>query len=122
MRGNERGSLADEPAGIGALLSRLLDEARDFVRAELLLGRRILLSRLSRAAIGLGLAVVALFLVQAGVVALLLGCVLALARLIGPLASGVVVALVALLVAGLLGLIAKSRIMGALAGDGATKP
>ena len=97
--------LAPEPQpeeGIGTLFTRLIDEGRELVSAEINLYREITLNRLLRSRTAVGLAIAAALLAQASVTALLFGMVLGLARWLGPIGSGIVVAAAGLLAAGLL--------------------
>ncbi|WP_186729114.1 phage holin family protein [Sphingomonas panacisoli] len=78
---------------IPALVSRLIDDGEEFVRAELKLYRARLFSRIDGARNAIILAVVALSLAQAVIVAALVGLLIVLRPLLGPGgATGVVVA------------------------------
>jgi hypothetical protein len=73
-----------EQESIPALVSRLIDDGEQFVRAELKLYRARLLSRIDEARNAIILAVVALALVQAVIVAALVGLVIVLRPALGP--------------------------------------
>lgn len=88
--------------GIGTLFSRLIDEGRELVRAEINLYRQITLNRLLRSRAAVVLAVAAVLLAQGAVTALLIGFVLGLAQWLGPVGSGLVVAAIGLVIAALL--------------------
>ncbi|MEA3041321.1 MAG: hypothetical protein QOC65_810 [Sphingomonadales bacterium] len=79
---------------IGELVARAIDEARDVARAEVDLYRQIALRRSARAKSGLVQLVAAGILAWFAGLALTFGAVLALETLIGPLASGLVLALI----------------------------
>ena len=79
---------------IADLVGRLVDEGREVARAEVNLYRQIALRRSARAKSGLVLLVAAGILGWFAGLALTFGLVLALATLIGPLASGLVLAAV----------------------------
>jgi hypothetical protein len=79
---------------IGELVSRAIDEARDVARAEVDLYRQIALRRSAKAKSGLVQLVAAGIIAWFAGLALTFGAVLALATLIGPLASGVALAIV----------------------------
>jgi hypothetical protein len=91
-----------EEEGIGTLFTRLIDEGREFVSAEINVYRAITLNRLRRSQTAVGLAIAAALLAQASITALLLGLVLGLARWLGPIGSGIIVAVTGSLTAGLL--------------------
>lgn len=96
----------DVTPGLPALFRRLIDDARNVVRAEthLIKARAFDLIRRSRSAIGL--LFTALLAVQGAVVALMVGLVLQLAPLVGAAWAGVIVMAALLLIAGLLAWIA----------------
>jgi hypothetical protein len=88
----------DAPAGtpqddsIADLVGRLIDDGREVARAEVNLYKQIALRRSARAKSGLVQLVAAGILAWFAGLALTFGIVLALATLIGPLASGLVLA------------------------------
>ncbi len=77
---------------IGALIGRLAEDGRAYVKAELGLYKAIAARRAARARNGLIALLVGAVLLVASVTALLLGLVLWLAGLIGPLLAGIAVA------------------------------
>jgi len=87
---------ADNPHedSIADLVGRLIDDGRDVARAEVNLYKQIALRRSAKAKSGLVLLVAAGILAWFAGLALTFGLVLALATLIGPLASGLVFAIV----------------------------
>lgn len=112
-----------EPAGhdprdesIGELVTRLVEDGRDYARAELDLIKQIARHRASRAKTGAMLLGVGITLLLCSLTALVLALVLGLATLIGPFAAGMAVFLVFAIAGGLL---AKKGVDGlsALSGD-----
>ena len=87
-----------------SLVTRLIDDGEEFVRAELKLYRARLFSRLDEARNAIILAVIALSLVQAVMVAALVGVLIVLRRPLGPGGATAVVVVAGLALAGLLGL------------------
>jgi hypothetical protein len=77
---------------IGDLLGRLAEDGRAFVKAEIGVYKAIVARRAARARNGLIAMAVGALLMIASITALLLGLVLWLATLIGPLLAGVAVA------------------------------
>ncbi|MBS0479142.1 MAG: phage holin family protein [Proteobacteria bacterium] len=95
-----------EQESIPALVSRLIDDGEQFVRAELKLYRARLLFRLDEARNAIVLAVLALSLVQAVIVAALVGLLFVLRPLLGPGGATATVVAAGLGVAGLLAFLA----------------
>jgi len=95
----EAGDPKDE--SIGELLGRLAEDGRAYVKAEVGVYRTIVARRMTRARNGLIALAIGLVLMICSVTALLLGLVLWLATLIGPLLAGLAVA-AALLLTGFL--------------------
>ena len=93
---------SNEAAGIGSRFSRLIDEGRELVRAEIDLGKAIALSRFGKARVGLAMTAAGALLVPSAITTLLVGCVLGLRPIVGPFAAGLIVSLVTLGIAGLL--------------------
>ena len=113
---------AGEPRdeSIGELLGRLADDGRAYVKAELGVYRAIAARRAARARSGLiSLAIGAVLLISS-ITALLLGLVLWLATLIGPLLAGLAVTAVLVLVGFILVRIGVSALK-ALGGDEAER-
>ncbi|HTU12614.1 MAG TPA: phage holin family protein [Allosphingosinicella sp.] len=105
---------------IGALLGRLADDGRAYVKAEISVYKAIAARRAARARNGLiALAIGALLLI-ASVTALLFGIVLWLATLIGPLLAGLAVAGF-LILTGLILVRMGISGLGALGGDAAER-
>ena len=88
----------DGPAGdprdesIGDLFGRLIDDGRAYARAEIDLYRQIALHRAGRARTGLAALIAGAVLLISSLTALILGLVLGLAALIGPLLAGLAIA------------------------------
>jgi hypothetical protein len=91
----------DAPAGrtgdssIGELFGRLAEDGRGFVQAEIGLYKAVAARRAGLARNGVIALVVALFLVNAALVALLVGVAMQLATWVGPALGGLIVFLVA---------------------------
>lgn len=105
---------------IGELLGRLAEDGRAFVKAEVGVYKAVAARRMARARGGLVALAIGAVLLICSVTALLLGLVLWLATLIGPLLAGLVVA-AALILSGLI--LVKAGISGlkALGGDEAER-
>jgi hypothetical protein len=82
---------------IGALLGRLAEDGRSYVKAEIGVYKAIAARRAARARNGLIALAAGAVLLITSVTALLLGLVLWLATLIGPLLAGIAVAAVLIL-------------------------
>jgi hypothetical protein len=95
---------------IGALISRLIDDAERFVRAEVRLYRAQLFNRIGQARTPILLGAIAFLLAQSAIIATVVGLVLILRRPLGPVGATLVVGVGALLIAGLLLRIAIGRI------------
>lgn len=94
-----------EPAGdttIGGLLSRLVDDSEQFVRAEVKLYRAQAILRLLEARTAIVMLAVALVIVLATAIALLVGMILILVPHVGRAGAVAIVVIVSLLVAWLL--------------------
>lgn len=105
---------------IGDLIQQLVDEGRSVASAEANLYRQIALYRIGKARTGAIALAAGGFLAFAGLIAALVGMVMGLAVLIGPVAAGLVV----LAVTGLIGFIlVRFGIdkMAALSGDAEEK-
>jgi hypothetical protein len=76
---------------VGELFHKLLDEGREMAGAEARLYKEIALYRAGKAKGGLAALGAAIFLVNAGLVAAMVGFVIGLAPYIGPVASGLAV-------------------------------
>lgn len=96
--------------GIGALVTRVVDDAKAFVAAEIALYRAKAMVWVGTIKVVAILGVTALVLVNAAVIALLVGLILTLQPLVGAGWATLIVVLATLAVAGLLGWLAASRI------------
>lgn len=103
--------LADEES-IGDLLSRLVEDGKQFARAELGYYRALAADKLDQARAGLILAGAAVLLLLAAAIALVVGLVLTLATLVGPGWATLIAVAVTLAVAGLLGWLAVRHFRG----------
>jgi hypothetical protein len=101
---------------IADLVGRLVDEGREVARAEVNLYKQIALRRSARAKSGLVAVVAAGLLGWFAAIALLIGGLLALATLVGPLAAGLILAV---LLGGVAYLLLRKGLKGlqALSGD-----
>lgn len=100
---------ADEGETLTTLVGRLVDDSRNLVGAEIALYKARGLERVSRYKSAAIFFVAAGVLALAGLIALLVGLILSLATLIGPLGATAVVVVVVLVAAGVLAMIGKSR-------------
>ncbi|WP_267349682.1 phage holin family protein [Sphingomonas sp. GM_Shp_2] len=100
---------ADEGETLTTLVGRLVDDSRNLVGAEIALYKARGLERVSRYKSAAIFFVAAGVLALAGLIALLVGLILSLATLIGPLGATAVVVVVVLVAAGILAMIGKSR-------------
>ena len=114
----EAGDPKDE--SIGELLGRLAEDGRAYVKAEVGVYRAIAARRMKRARNGLIALAIGIVLMICSVTAMLLGLVLWLATLIGPLWAGLAVA-AALLLTGFLLVRAGIGGLKALGGDEAER-
>ena len=105
---------------IGELLGRLADDGRAYVKAEIGVYKAIAARRAARARSGLIALAVGAVLLVSSITALLLGLVLWLASLIGPLLAGVAIAAVLVLAGFVLVRIGVSGLK-ALGGDEAER-
>jgi hypothetical protein len=113
-----QGVRPEDPAdsSIGDLFHQLVDDGRAFARAEVNLYKEIALYRAGKAKIGVAALAAAGFLAFAGLIALLVGLVIGLADLIGPVAAGLVVFAVTAIIGFVLVRFGLGR-MAALSGD-----
>lgn len=95
---------------IGELFGRLIDESKAYAKAELGLAKANAEAKASQAKKPALLGVAAFLFLQAGVVVLCMTLALGLATLIGPLAGGLIAALVTFGIAAVLGLLAKQEL------------
>lgn len=95
--------------GIGTLASRLVEDGRTLVRAEIDLARQTALLRLARSRGPIMLIGAALLIAIGAAAALMVGFMFWLAFWIGPVAAAFAVAIAGLAVAGLLARVAAKR-------------
>jgi hypothetical protein len=107
---------SSDESTIGELFGRLAEDGKAYARAEVNLYRAIAARRLGQARNGAIALVAALFLVNAALIALLVGFALQLAKWIGPALGGLVVFLAVGVVGFLLVRYGAGK-LGALAGD-----
>ena len=88
---------ADDPAdsSIGDLFHQLIEEGRDYASAEANLYKQIALYRFGKAKTGIVALVAGGFLAYAALIAFLVGIVMGLAPIMGPVLGGLVVLVVA---------------------------
>jgi sorbitol-specific phosphotransferase system component IIBC len=99
---------------IGELVHELIEEGKAYARAEIGLAKAIAAAKGKALALPAALFVVAFILALAAITALAVGVVIALAKFIGPLASGFVGMLIFAALAGLCGWVGYQRLMRAL--------
>lgn len=97
-------------ASIGTLATRVVNDARTFVAAEIALYRAKAMALVAPWKMVAILGVAAVILVNAAIIALLVGLILTLQTLVGPGWATLIVVLGTLAIAGLLGWLAASRI------------
>lgn len=96
----------EDEAPIGELFGRLIDDGKAYAQAEVDLVRARAEGQVSRAKLPIILGAGAIAFGFASVIAVVLTMVLALAALLGPLGGGLLATLIALVIAGGLGLAA----------------
>jgi hypothetical protein len=99
-----------DPDSIGRLFSRLIDDAERFVRAEINLYRAEAFARVGEAKVALLLGATAFLLVQAALIALLVGLMLIVERMFGPAVATLTVVGGALIVASAMVAVAVAKI------------
>lgn len=111
---------SDEPdlsTGVGDAIVQVAEDARAYALAQVDVAKAIATARLRAAKLGIILGVAAVFLAGSALTALVVGLILALATITGPLLATAIVAVAVLALAGLLGSMAASRLSRALGGD-----
>lgn len=103
------GDASEDERPIGELFGQLIDEGKAYAKAEMGLAKATAEAKADAAKKPALLAGAALLFLIAGVVVLCMTLALALATLVGPLAGGLIAALVTFGIAGLLGLWAKKE-------------
>jgi hypothetical protein len=113
----------DDRESLGEQIAGLVEDAKAAARSEVVLVQRNLQLRLARAKAGLVMAVVAIVVLHLSLIAGAVMLALALATLVGPLASGLIVLIGGGLVAWLLARSAIARITPAFGPiDGGGRP
>lgn len=102
--------LLPQDESLGALITRVVDDAKAYVGAEIALYRAKAMVWVGTIKIVAILGITALVLVNAAVIALLVGLILTLQTLVGPGWATLIVVAVTLAIAGLLGWLAAGRI------------
>ena len=95
---------------LGTLITRVVDDAKAFVAAEIALYRAKAMAWVGTIKVVAILGVTALVLINAAVIALLVGLILTLRTLVGPGWATLIVFLGTLSIAGLLGWLAAGRL------------
>ena len=95
---------------VGEIVHQLIEEGKSYARAEVGLAKAIAAAKAKAVALPAGLLAAALFIAMAGLNALAVGVVLALARFIGPLGAGLAGLLIFAAVAGGLAWFALQRL------------
>lgn len=99
-----------ERESVSALVGRLVDDVRNLVTAEIALQRTKLSERIAGYKSAVVFFAIAGVLVLAALVALLVGLIMTLATLIGPGLATLAVVIAVLVIAGVLGMIGKSKL------------
>jgi Putative Actinobacterial Holin-X, holin superfamily III len=95
---------------VGELVQQLIDEGKAYARAEIDLAKAIATAKGKALILPVALLATALILSLAGLTALAVGVVIALAKFIGPLAAGIVGLLIFAAIAGGLGWYGAERL------------
>ncbi len=106
----------DTDVGLGEAIVQVAEDAKAYAIAQVDVAKAVATARLRAAKLGLAFGAVALFLVGSAVTALLVGLILSLATLTGPLLATVIVVAIVLVTAGVLGKMAATRIATAFGG------
>ena len=102
--------LEPDEAPLGELVSRLIDQGKDYARAEVGLVRALANAKVAQVKLPAALFAAASLFVIGGVVTLCITIALALATLIGPLAGGLIATLIAFAVAGALAFVGARKL------------
>jgi hypothetical protein len=108
---------ANDDQGIGEIVSRLSENAKAYAKAEVDYAKTVASTRANAAKSGLIMVVVALLLAIAAFVALVVGLLISLETLVGPLAATGIVVVVTLALAGVLGMMGVKGIQRAIGGE-----
>ena len=100
----------DPDESIGEIIGRIVTDGRELAEAELDLLKAKAISEAMRYKVPAMLVGAAFIFATGAVISLFWGIAAALATLVGPLWGGVIAATIALVIAGLLGFAAKSRL------------
>jgi len=103
-------------SSIGDLFGQLVDDGRSLVRAEVDLYKQVALYRAGKAKSGIAALVAGGLLAYAGLIAALVGLVMGLADIVGPVLGGLIVLVVCGIIAFLLFRYGAGK-MAALSGD-----
>jgi hypothetical protein len=96
--------------GLTSLVGRLIDDSRSVVSAEVALYKAKASERIAAYKSAIVFFVVAGVLALAALIALLVGLIMALATLVGPLAATAIVVVVVLAIAGILAMIGRNKL------------
>lgn len=108
----------NEPdVGVGEAIVQVAEDAKAYVTAQVDVAKAVATVRLRAAKLGIALGVAAVFLLGSAITALLVGLILSLATVTGPLLATGIVVVAVLAVAGILGKLAATRIGRAFGGD-----
>jgi hypothetical protein len=99
-----------DPDGIGATVVQVAEDAKAYAAAQVAVVKAEAAARVGPAKTGAIFGAVAAVLAIAAVGALLVGLILSLATLVGPLGATAIVVLVTLAIAGVLGKLAADRL------------
>ena len=105
--------------GVATLVSRLVDDSRTLVSAEVALYKAKAGERVSAYKSAVVFFAIAGVLALAALIALLVGLILSLATLIGPLGATAIVVGIVFAVAAVLGIVGKNKLAPAPASEGA---
>ena len=108
---------ANDDQGIGEIVARLSDNAKAYAKAEVDYAKTVASSRAAAAKSGVIMVAMALLLAIAAFVALVVGLLMSLETLVGPLAATGIVVVATLLLAGILGMIGLKGIQRAIGGQ-----
>lgn len=100
----------DPDSGIGDLLGRVVNDGREYAEAELKLAKAKALSHANQYRTPLIMLAIAAVFGLAAIVTLFVTIAMALATLVGPLAGGLISTAIAAGIAGVLALVARSRL------------
>lgn len=108
------GEAPDQQASIGELCAQLIEDSKDFARAEIARVRAIIFRRIVKGRIAIFFMVASALLAQSAVLVLLLGLLMYLRIHVGIIGATAIVTVVALAASALFGWLAFRRIRHAL--------